>query len=466
MNYQDFLLKKTVYAKDNLGILVNEHELNSNLFDFQKKLVSWSLAKGKSALFANTGMGKSIIQLEWANQVCRFTSGRVLVLAPLSVAKQSVAEGVKFNIQVNYCESKCDVVPGINITNYEKLHHFENSFDGIVLDESSILKGFQSKYRLWLTEFAKTISYRLCCTATPAPNDYTEIGTHAEFLGVCNRNEMLSIFFTHDSGETSKWILKEHGKNNFYKWMTTWAVMLRSPSDIGYDASRYALPALHKKAHIVSTTNLDLQQTLTNKSVFVPKSMTLTQRRNARRDSLYERVEVAAKLASSNDEQWLLWCGLNNESKLLTSYIPGAVEVTGSDSVHHKEQAINDFTHGKIRCLVSKSSIYGFGINLQNCRNMAFVGVSDSFESMYQAIRRCWRFGQLQEVYAHIIYSQQEGTVIENVERKERDFNIMIDQMIVNLHDFQIESLQSTVQLKYNPQVEIIVPKWLKNKYD
>lgn len=452
MDYQNFLREKQIKIVAT-GIEVSKKDINNSLFDFQKDIVRWALAKGKAAIFAGTGLGKTAMQLEWARHI----PGDVLILAPLAVSSQTVREGKKFNISVNYCKDDTDIKQGINITNYERLEKFDLSrFTGIVLDESSILKAQTGKTRTAIIELCEHIPYKLACTATPAPNDHMELGNHAEFLGVMKSTEMLSTFFVHDGGDTSKWRLKGHAVKKFWEWVASWAVMLTNPSDLGYENSKFELPPLNINQHTVKTNN-------TMGTLFTVEALTLKERQAARRNSIEERAQKCAELVNNSAEQWLVWCNLNSEADALKKAIPDAVEVRGSDSPEHKEQSAIDFANGKIRILISKPSIFGFGLNWQNCRNMAFVGLSDSFEEYYQAVRRCWRFGQTKSVNVHVITADTEGAVVENIKRKERDFNVMLSGMISATQEITKQNITGTVRQtdEYNPQKQMKLPEWL-----
>jgi len=437
MEYTEFLKTKQLKVESS-GFDVDISELHPSLFDFQKDIVKWALKKGKCAIFAGTGLGKTYMQLEWANKVCEYTNGNVLILAPLAVAQQTVHEGDKFNIAVHLCRQQSDVKDGINITNYEMLHKFDiDSFIGIVLDESSILKSFTGKVRTQLIEDFQEIPYRLACTATPAPNDYMELGNHSEFLGVMSVVEMFAMFFVHDGGDTAKWRLKGHAVKEFWEWVSSWAVMLSNPRDLGYDGEMFDLPEL--KIHEVQV----------DKTGYVVKlAQTLTERRDARRSTIDARVKYAADIANSLNEPCIVWCDLNEESDKLTKAINGAVEVKGSHDNKYKEDSLTGFSEGKFNILVSKPSIAGFGMNWQHCSKMIFVGISDSFEQYYQAVRRCWRFGQLKEVDVYIITSVKEGAVVANIKRKEKEFNKMLSGMIASTQDFTKKNIKSTQQVK------------------
>lgn len=447
MQYSEFIKSKTRLFESH-GIDVDT--LHADLFDFQRDIVRWALAKGRAAIFADCGLGKTLMQLVWAQEVHRYTDTPVIVLAPLAVAAQTVAEGEMFGISVNLCESDADIVNGINITNYDKLQRFDCSqFGGVVLDESSILKTFTGKIRTALIQQFESTPFRLACTATPAPNDYMELGNHAEFLGVMTRTEMLSMYFVHDSGETSKWRLKGHASDTFWEWMASWAVVVDNPNSIGYSDDGYELPAVNVYQCVVGGDIQDIK-------------LSLTDRRKARKESLTERCQLAADLVNGSNEQWLVWCDLNDESATLKRLIPDAVEVKGSDKPAHKTDAMLGFSWGKYRCLVTKPSIAGVGMNWQNCRNMIFVGLSDSYEQYYQALRRCWRFGQTKEVNAYIVISAKEGAVKANIERKEADAKAMRDAMLALTKDNVRHELARTARMMtdYTPSVDMILPPW------
>ena len=437
MKYEDFIANKAI--KDKPTGLETIPELNPKLFDFQRDIVKWALRRGRAAIFADCGMGKTAMQLEWARHV----PGNVLILAPLAVAAQTVREGKKFGIQVNQARSQADVVGKITIANYEMLHHFDcNHFNAIVLDESSILKSYDGKTRTQIIDSFTTTQYKLACTATPAPNDYMELGNHAEFLGVMSRTEMLSMFFVHDGGETQTWRLKGHAESDFWRWLCSFCVMIRKPSDLGYDDGGFKLPKLnmHQVVCRAETANEGFL-------IALPAS-SLQERLQARKQTLNDRVMVAADIINASKDKWLVWCNLNDESGLLKKAIPESVEVKGSDSDKHKEQSLSDFSEGKIRVLISKPSIAGFGMNFQVCNKMAFVGLSDSYEQFYQAVRRCWRFGQTKNVDAYIVTADIEGAVVENIKRKEIDAERMASNMVEHMHEMNEENIRGTKRVK------------------
>lgn len=450
MDYSEFLLKKR-FILESSGFNIDKYDLNLMLFDFQLDIVRWALAKGRAAIFADCGLGKTPMQLEWGYQVHQHTGGNVLLLAPLAVAEQTKREGEKFGIDVNICRSQDDVKPGINITNYEMLHKFTTEdFTGVILDESSILKSYNSKTRNAIINSFSRTPYRLACTATPAPNDYMELGNHSEFLGVMTRAEMLSMYFVHDSGNTSKWRLKHHAEDVFWQWMASWAVVINNPVDLGYIGDDYILPELTIHEHIVDADKP------------IQESLTLTERRKARKESLDLRVAKASDIARKVSGQCLVWCDLNAESKALTNAIPEAVEVKGSDSPEHKKISMLDFSKGAVKTLVTKPSIAGFGMNWQGCSDMIFVGLSDSYEQYYQAVRRCYRFGQTKPVNVHIVISAKEGCVKENIERKTQDARKMQHAMIEYTKEITKKELQTTKRITtpYDPKQMIRLPEW------
>lgn len=434
----------------------------AHLFPFQRDIVRWALRRGKAAIFADTGLGKTRMQLSWAAQVAHQTGGDVLILAPLAVAQQTVGEGARIGVTVRYCRHQSEVLPGITIANYEMLEHFDtDSFTGVVLDESSRIKSYDSKTRDQVIEAFRRTPYRLACTATPAPNDYMELGNHAEFLGVMSRVEMLATYFIHDGGDTSKWRLKGHAKGIFWRWVAGWAVALRKPGDLGYDDRRYELPPLNFHEHVL---DLDASELMAGQMMMFWEAQTLGEQRQARKASMGDRVRIAAELVAADPaQQWVIWCELNAESEALTAAIPGAVEVKGADSIAHKEAAMLGFADGSVRVLISKPSICGFGMNWQNCARTIFVGVSHSFEMTYQAIRRFWRFGQQRPVEVHLIYSSAEGAVARNLRRKESAAQAMQDAMIDYMREINAGGLTLEPRPKavYVPSKRLEIPRWM-----
>ena len=443
-NYERFLRNKRFTP--NVAGLTSIPELCSAMFPHQRDVTSWALRLGRAAAFLGTGMGKSLIELEYARVVYNHTKLPVLLLAPLAVAYQMVTEGQKFGIHAKYCKDSSEMGDEhIVVTNYERMENFEPAdFSGVVLDESSILKSFDGATRTALIDAFKETPYRLAATATPAPNDHMELGNHAEFLGVMMATEMLSMFFTHDGGETQKWRLKGHARTEFWKWVCSWAVNIRKPSDVGYDDGPFILPPLEYHEHIVDV------ETPSEGMLFAMPAETLGERLAARRSTVDDRVAEVVQIVDAEKEQkWLIWCNLNKESESIRTALPGCVELTGSDSPDYKAETSLRFAQGTIDWLVSKASILGFGVNYQICSHMIFAGVNDSWEQFFQAVRRCWRFGQTKPVHVHIIAASTEGNVLENLKRKEREASQMADEMVENMQDLTRMNLTGTVRSEF-----------------
>jgi len=457
--YEKFLERKR-YTPIVSG-LTDIPELNINMFPHQRDVTSWALRLGRAAAFLGTGLGKSLIELNWSEVIASHTNMPVIILAPLSVCYQMVREADKFGIKgVKYCHNS-EESNGVSIvvTNYERLDHFDASdYSGVVLDESSCLKAMDGVTKKLLIDLFSNTPYKLCGTATPSPNDTMELGNHAEFLGIMKSNEMLSTFFTHDGGETQKWRLKGHARQDFWKWVCSWAVNIRTPGDVGYDPGPFILPELIYHEHIVKVNNLS------EGMLFAMPAETMSERLSARRSTVDSRVEKAVEIVNKEDKEiWLIWTNLNRESDLITKSLDGSIEVTGSDSSDYKAQCALEFSEGGIHRLVSKSSIFGWGSNFQSCSHMIHVGVTDSFESFFQSVRRCWRFGQTKPVHVHIIAASTEGNVLENLKRKEKEANQMADEMVANMQDLTRLNLTGTVRevTPYEPKHEIDIPEWL-----
>lgn len=447
MRYQDFLKNKLI--EDIPTGIFDDLDINNRLFDFQKDIVKWSIRRGRAAIFADCGLGKTAMQLEWSAQIHNKTGGDILIIAPLAVALQTKAEGKKFGIDVTVCRTQKDVKKGINITNYEMISHFDvRSFIGVVLDESSILKSFTGKTCQEIIDLFQHTKFKLACTATPAPNDYMELGNHSEFLGVMTRTEMLSTFFVHDMCETAKWRLKGHAQSKYWKWLSSWAAVINKPSNLGYKDDGFKLPELHINIQYVESRN-------NSEYLFALEANTLDERRMARKDSILDRCKKATEIINKKD-QFLIWCDYNAESETITSMIDGAVEVTGSDKPEFKEQTMLDFANKKVRVLVSKPSICGFGMNWQNCHNVIFLGLSDSYESYYQAIRRCWRFGQEKPVNVYVVLSKSEASVLNNIKRKEKDALAMGENMIEHTRDIFIDEVKSVSRERMEYKEDIV----------
>ena len=460
MEYEEFLRRKSIVSPPT-GF-DGPYELTNSLFDFQADIVKWALRRGRAAIFAGTGLGKSLMELSWGHCVSCHTGKPVLLLTPLAVSAQMVREAHKFGVIVKQVAAQDDCDMFTNITNYQKIDHFDLSqFGGVILDESSILKHHNGHYRTRLIEQCRQIPFRLAATATPAPNDFMELGNHAEFLGIMSYTDMLATYFVHDGGDTAKWRLRGHAEDAFWKWMCSWSVMIRNPRDLGYDGSAYDLPPIHHHQHTVS---VEYKPSLDSGTLFPMEAQTLSERITARRESVEDRVKFAASI-TPKDKPFVWWCNLNNESEGLAAAIDGAVEVRGSDKEADKERKLIDFSEGRIRVLVTKPSIAGFGMNWQHCADTGFVGLNDSFEQVYQAIRRFWRFGQKKPVNVHYIASELEGAVVSNLKRKEADAERMADNMVKHMADLSSDLIRGAVRdtMEYNPQNKMVLPKWMEN---
>ena len=454
MNYETLISRKS-YATVFPGIA--DAVIAPHLFPHQRDLTQWALRKGRAAVFADTGLGKTAIELEWARHVS--AKGRVLMLAPLAVTTQTVLEGKRFGVDVSY--RQWDAGDLITITNYERLDAFDlSAFAGVVIDESSILKSFDGATRNAIITGFRETPYRLACTATPAPNDFTELGNHSEFLGVKTRTEMLAEYFVHDGGSTSEWRIKGHAIKDFWKWLATWGAVVRKPSDLGYDDGAYNLPPLTFHEHIV-----EVDHTLAHAAgmLFRTNAIGLAEQRQTRRATVGKRVEVAARLAALPGP-CLIWCELNDESAALANAIGGAVEVKGADDQDRKTTALASFSSGEARVLVTKPSIAGFGLNWQHCNRVVFVGASHSYEQTYQAIRRCWRFGQTRHVDVHIIRAETEQLVIDNYRRKEAEAARLGAEMAAQVLDSVRSEVQGASTREWNayaPQQQQLIPSWM-----
>lgn len=444
MNYQEFI-KTKIKIDQPTGFEISRNILSDHhpkLFDYQVDILRWALHRGRCAVFADTGMGKTAIQLSWAWEVFQYTGNRVLILAPLCVAQQTEKESEKFAIgSVKYCREFDPTHTGIVVTNYDMIDHFEHAiqygyFDGVVLDESSILKHQDSKTRKRLIELFDKVPFRLSCTATPSPNDHMELGGQAEFLGVMRNQEMLATFFTHDSGETSKWRLKGHARPKFWDWMSSWSIVIRKPSDLEYSDNGYQLPEL--KIIEVHTESSDLKH----------DAQGIQARIENKKGTLDVRISKAAELVNSLDGQCLVWCHLNSESSELKKLITDSNEVKGSDSFEKKETLLNGFTEGQYKVLITKPSIAGFGMNWQHCNQMVFVGLNDSYEQLYQAIRRCYRYGQTKPVHVYLICAPEELNVRENIQRKETQAEEMYSEIVKCMGDAVKKNLRGIERLK------------------
>lgn len=459
MDYTEFLINKTPKIQS-VGFDVSKDQLNNILHDWQKECVAWALKKGRCALFEECGLGKTFQQLEWANQIVKKTGKEVLIVAPLGVATQTAKEEApKLNIEVTIIRSNEDIKTGINIVNYEMLEKIDSSlFIGVVLDESSILKNFTGSTRMMITEKFKDTPYKLCCTATPAPNDYDELLNHADFLGIMSTAQSRSIYFINDM-KTGSWRLKGHATIDFWKWVCDWALNISKPSDIGFDDKGYILPKLNEYEEIVEIDETSEDFTL---GLFRDIQMSATSFNQEKRRTISQRVELIKEIISRNpNEQYLIWCDLNEEADELKKMIPSAVEVRGSDKNSFKEEASQKFKAGDIKILISKPKIFGYGMNFQNCHNVIFCGLTYSYENYYQSLRRIYRYGQTTEVNSYIVLGSTEKTILETIRRKEKQQRDMKNSMKISTKDIQIMSLKNNKVESTTIKNKISLPSWL-----
>jgi DNA modification methylase len=413
-NYLEFLEKKKkhfVYS----GFDIEDSELNKNMFDFQKFIVKRALKAGKYAIFADCGLGKTLMQLEWANQVSKYTNKPVLILAPLAVVGQTYQEGKKFGIDMN----------NIDVQNYEQLDNIDCTiYGGVVLDESSILKNFEGATKKQILDNFYNTPYKLACTATPSPNDPMELGNHSEFLNIMTRNEMLAMYFIHDGGETSKWRIKGHATKLFYQFVGTWAIMLNKPSDIGFNKVGYELPKLNITENQIKTPKRE------NGSLFNDAIISATNFNSELRLTKIERLDEVVNIINLKpNENFIIWIKQNEEGELLKKLLPDAIEVKGSDSNEWKKEKLLGFANNEFRILITKTKIASFGMNYQNCKNQIFASLDFSFEGLYQAIRRSYRFGQKDEVNIYLITTDTMSNVKQSIDTKQKQFEIMQNEM-------------------------------------
>lgn len=419
LKYEEFLSSKLVKVKP-VGIDIPEHEINRYLFNWQRMIVSWALKLGRAALFEDTGLGKTLQQIEWARHICRETKGRILICCPLAVAHQTVCEGKKIGVDIQYVRSMAAVEHSkyqIFITNYDMLPAFDPSaFIGVVLDESSILKNYTGATKRMILEMFTGMRFKLACTATPAPNDHLELGNHAEFLEVMPSNDMISRWFINDSMRAGGYKLKEHARADYWKWVCSWAVCISKPSDIGFADNGFILPPLNI---IKQEVAIPMERGRELGKLFYDAPLSATGLWKEKKATAIDRCTAAKNIIDQSEDAWVIWCDTNDEADMLKRLLPSAIEVRGSDSIANKEKRLNAFSDGTAKQIITKSEIAGFGLNWQHCHNMVFVGVSYSFEKLYQALRRSWRYGQRHSVDAHIIYAESEGDIMSTLAEKQ-----------------------------------------------
>ena len=463
MEYSEFLDKK-LQEGTNEGF--NPTYINKSLMDFQVMLTDWAIRKGKGALFCDCGLGKTPMQLVWAQNVVEHTNKPVLILTPLAVAPQTMREGVKFDIPVyKATETKA---AKIMVSNYEKLHYFDcNDFGGVVCDESSILKNFDGTRKAQITEFMRRVPYRLLCTATAAPNDYIELGTSSEALGNLGYTDMLTRYFVNDQHtikpqtylhrgskisdiyESNRWRFKGHAEQSFWRWVCSWSRAIRKPSDLGFEDGQFQLPPLVESETIIKAN------TVRPGMLFEVDSIGLSEEREVRRRTLSQRCESAASYASQHKGSIVIWCHLNDEADMLEKLIPDALQISGSQSDEIKEERFESFRNGELRVLVIKPKIGAFGLNWQHCNQVVYFA-SHSYEQYYQAVRRCWRFGQTNQVNVNIIMADGEQRIVKNLRRKAVAADKMFSNLVLEMnHAISLQNKDRFIQ-------KVEVPSWLQ----
>ena len=468
MSYNDFIQKKLKISHYH-GFEVDKKDIHKTLFNYQKDLTLWALKKGKACLFTGTGTGKTFMELEFARQVNLKTGKKSIIVAPLAVSEQIRKEAHDkmgldiYNIRRNTGNYKSD----IHIINYESISKIDPAdYIDCIFDESSILKNLDGKRRNELIEMFIDYSYKLCCSATPSPNDFMELGNHCQHLNVMSYNEMLAMYFTHDGSDTTKWRLKKQGIKRFWEFLSTWAAFMNEPSDLGYDFN-FNLPELH-----IDIIKVKEEYKNENKFFLVDvdvSKMSLNDRRKARKNSLSAKVEwIKNYIDNHKDNIFCIWCDLNKESEELHKNINESIEVKGSDKLEIKEKNLLAFSEGKIKELITKPKIAGHGMNWQICHNVFFCGLSDSFEQFFQAIRRFWRYGQLHNVNVFIVVCDSENITIENIQRKERDHNKMYSEMVLHTKKYIIDDIRGNKDhaSSYKPNINMIIPEWLRSYTD
>lgn len=443
-------------------------DLVGDLFPFQRDLTSWALRRGRAAIFAATGLGKMRMELSWAHALRSSLGHNAIILTPLAVASQMAKEAQLIGIDVTVCKDETDVRPGINIVNYDRMHRIDLArFKVAALDESSCIKHSDSKTFAALTKAFADTPFKLCGTATPAPNDWTELGTHAEFLGVCTRPEMLAEYYCHDGGETQKWRLKKHARSAYWRWAASWAALVRHPRDLGYEQDGYDLPPLNLHQHTIAGS---LEDARASGLLFPMPAKSLSERRSARKGTIDSKIKQIVSMVcdgAEGDEPWVIWCELNAEQDALEEALGyECVSVHGSLDSNEKEARHSAWLKGEKRVMLSKASVFGWGLNWQHCARVGFVGPGDSWEAYHQAVRRCWRFGQKRAVDVHLWASELEGNVLQNLARKDAAAQDMAASLAAETADYvRAEVSGSTRETNaYDPRVTMRTPAWLNSE--
>lgn len=440
MNYNEFLKTKEKQFIES-GFEVNENELNPLLKDFQKYGISVALKKGRFAFFFDCGLGKTFCQLEWSRLVSEKTKQKVLILAPLAIVEQTKKEALKFNIDIDV----------FDITNYDQLKNIDVSiYSGVVLDESSILKGRDGKLSSLILSTFRNFKYKLACSATPSPNDHMELGQHSEFLGGMTYLEMLAMYFVHDGGETSKWRLRKHAQDDFWKYVSSWSMAIDKPDTLGFCGIGYNLPEIEYIEHIIKVEN-------NTQTLFADVAVSATDLHKDLKRTFDDRINKTIDLVNSNNENWIIWALSNNETNTLNKLIPEAVNVQGSDKPEYKAKYLNGFANNDFRILITKTSIASMGMNYQNCHNMVFTSYDFKFEQFYQAVRRCYRFGQKNKVKVHLLIPESQSNVRQSILEKQENHFKMIREMAK--YSANTDYKRNKTQREYK-KVQILTPKF------
>lgn len=454
------LIERSIVRHEAVGI--EPPALSPAMFPHQRHATEFALRQGRAALFLDTGLGKSLCALDWGRIVAAHTGKPVLMLAPLGVVGQHVREAEKFGIAARAVREQADVGEGVNIANYERLHLFDaGAFGGLILDESSIIKSFSGITTRRLMEFGSVIPFRLCCTATPAPNDHMELGQHSQFLSVMSSSDMLSRWFIADQRNMGRYRLKRAAVSSFWAWVASWSRCIEKPSDLGFSDEGFALPELKLRRHLVRADwTQDAGEDAGQLRLLRMPDNSATAIHREKRLTVEARSKVIAGLVAADpDEPWIVWCDTDYEADALTAAIPGALEVRGSMTPEMKEERLMAFSTGQARVLVTKPSIAGFGLNWQHCARVAFVGLSFSYEAFYQAVRRCWRFGQSRPVQVHVACADTEEAIWQTISRKSGDH----EGMKAAMREAMARAVeQRTVKVNYRPARPARLPAFLE----
>jgi len=464
-DYTEFLSRKEITVKHS-GFAVDASAIHPMLFDWQAEVVTWALQLGKAALFEECGLGKTLQQCEWARQVQLHTGGMVIIVAPLAVSHQTIAEAAKIGLSIRYVRHQDEATtPGVYITNFDMLKEFDGSlWQGVVLDESSVLKNYTGITKRMILSMFETTPYKLACTATPAPNDHLELGNHAEFLNVMPSNEMIQRWFINDSMKAGNYRLKKHAEHDYWRWVTSWAVCMSKPSDLGYpdECERYSFQMPAMKI-INETVSVDHTRAWESGRLIVDGTLSATEMWAEKSATVIDRCNRAAEVINREpSESWIVWCETDEEANLLNGLLPDAIEVRGSHSIALKEERLNAFSDGRARIIITKSKIAGYGMNWQHCANQVFVSSTYSFEKFYQSARRSWRFGQRRDVNIYLVAAESEGDILKTLERKQVDHRVMQQSMNAAMRENGLGMQARRERELYRPTIEMVLPEWLQ----